>query len=288
MDRIYHRLEEDIKLRGLSDGTCYHYLRQVQLCADYFGCSVSHLADLSDEDLRHYLLHYLHLGTGPAHRKMALAALRFFFGTTLRQPHRLQSLPWPKVPRPLPQILSGTEVLSLFEAISSLPYRTVVMTLYASGLRIREACSLQVGQIDSKRMLIHVQRGKGNRDRYVMLSERLLHALRLYWKQHRPPGPFLFPGHSPGLPITPGSVRRALHCAVSHCGLHKRVTPHILRHSFATHLLESGTDLRVIQALLGHGSIRTTVHYTQVSPLFAARQTSPLDLLGTPAGRVLG
>lgn len=188
MESLYHRFEQDIKLRGLSDGTCYRYLRQVQRCAEYFDCSVSQLADLSDEDLRHYLLHYLNLNTGPGPRKMALAALRFLFGTTLRQPHRLSELPWPKVPQTLPQILSGSEVISLLEALEEPKYRAVVMTLYGSGLRITEACSLQVGQIDSARMLLHVRRGKGHKDRYVMLSPRLLAALRLYWKQTRPPG----------------------------------------------------------------------------------------------------
>ena len=288
MDSLYHRLDEDLKLCSLSDGTREHYLRQVRLCADYFGRPVSGLADLTDEDLRYYLVHHLHLGQGPAGRKMAIAALKFLFGTTLRQPHRLDWLRYPKVPRTLPQILSGSEVLALFEALTSIKYRTVVMVLYGSGLRISEACALQVGQIDSQRMLIHVQRGKGNKDRYVMLSPRLLGALRLYWKQTRPKGPYLFLGKSSDQPLGPGAVRKVLHKAVAHCGLSKRVTPHVLRHSFATHLLESGTELRVIQALLGHSSIRTTVHYTQVSPLFAARQQSPLDLLGTAAGRVLG
>jgi len=286
MDRLYHRLTQDLKLRNLTDGTCFQYLRHIKLCADYFGGSVTSLSDLSDEELRLYVLHQME--AGPAGCKMAIAALKFFFGTTLQKPHRLDWLRYPKVPRSLPSILSGTEVLAIFDALTSLIYRTVVMTLYGSGLRISEACALQVAQLDSQRMLIHVQRGKGNKDRYVMLSPRLLDALRLYWKQTRPPGPYLFPGKIPTQPITPGAVRDALHKAVEKCGLHKRTTPHVLRHSFATHLLESGADLRVIQVLLGHNSIRTTVHYTQVSPLFAARVKSPLDLLGTPAGRVLG
>lgn len=288
MNPLYHRFEEDLKLCGRSDGTRAQYLRHLQRCAAYFRALNSELREVSDEDLRYYLLHHLTSGSGPAARKMAIAALKFFFETTLRQHHRLAWLRYPKMPRTLPTILSGSEVLALLEALTSPTYRTVVMVLYGTGLRISEACALQVSQIDSKRMVLVVRRGKGNKDRVVPLPQRLLDTLRLYWKQTRPPLPYLFPGARPGQPLSPSAVREVLHQAAASCGLQKRVTPHCLRHSFATHLLEIGTDLRVIQALLGHSSIRTTVLYTQVSPLFAARTPSPLDLLGTPKAAVLG
>jgi site-specific recombinase XerD len=288
MNSLYHRCYEDLKLSNRSDGTCAQYVRHLRLCETYFAGLGIALSDASDEDLRYYLLHQWPGGTGVAARKMAIAALKFFFETTLRQPKRLAWLRYPKVPQPLPEILSGTEVQALLTAITSLTYRTVVMVLYGTGLRIAEACALQVRQIDSKRMMLHVQRGKGNKDRYVALPLRLLQTLRLYWQQARPTGPYLFPGQRPDRPLSPDSVRAVLHQATTACGLTKRVTPHVLRHSFATHLLETGTDVRVIQALLGHQSIRTTVRYTHISPLFAARIPSPLDLLGTPRADVLG
>ena len=164
----------------------------------------------------------------------------------------------------------------------------VVTTAYGAGLRVSEACRLQVQDIDGKRGLIHVRLGKGGKDRYVMLSQRLLGLLRQYWVAVRPSGEWLFPGRKPGKPLTPSAVRRALNVAVKAAKLKKRVTVHVLRHSFATHLLETGTDIRLIQVLLGHASIRTTARYAQVSTTHIGRVKSPLDLLGTKQGAVLG
>jgi site-specific recombinase XerD len=219
---------------------------------------------------------------------MHVAALKFLYGTTLRRPEEIVTLPWPKVPHRLPDILSGTEVDQLLGAVEPLFYRAVVMTAYGSGLRISEACSLHVEDVDSKRKLIHVRDGKRARDRYVPLPDRLREFLREYWRQTRPPGPFLFPGAKPGRPISPHSVRNALAKGIRKSGIKKRIKMHTLRHSFATHLLEAGTDIRVIQALLGHASIRTTARYTQVSQQHVGRVTSPLDILGTDKARVLG
>jgi integrase/recombinase XerD len=159
---------------------------------------------------------------------------------------------------------------------------------YGAGLRISEACRLRVEDIDSRRGLIHVRLGKGAKDRYVMLSERLLAVLRRYWQQAHPQGGWLFPGRKPGKSITPHAVDNALTKAMQTLKLKKRVTPHVLRHSFATHLLEAGSDIRLIQVLLGHASIRTTARYAQVSAAHVARTKSPLDLLGTRQGSVLG
>lgn len=194
----------------------------------------------------------------------------------------------PKVPRSLADILSGKEVDALLAAVEPLRSRMVVSTAYGAGVRIDEGCSLPVEDIDSWRMLIHIRRGKGNKDRYVTLPERLLHSLRAYWILERPQGGYLFPGQAPGSDVAHESVCEALRAAVIKCELHKRVTPHILRHCFATHTLESGTDLRIVQALLGHASIRTTALYVRVSKALVARSRSPLDLLGTKNGEVLG
>jgi site-specific recombinase XerD len=244
--------------------------------------------DMGEREIRDFLLDLAFQQKGPETLKMHVASLKFLYATTLRRPEEVVALPWPKVPHRLPDILSGTEVDTLLGAVEPLAYRAVVMTAYGSGLRIKEACALRTDDIDSRRMLIHVRHGKRGRDRYAMLPQRLLALLRLYWRQVTPPRPYLFPGAKPTRPITAAPVRAALKQAIRKAGISKRVTLHSLRHSFATHLLESGTDIRVIQALLGHGSIRSTQRYTQVSKKHVARVQSPLDMLGKDKGHVLG
>ncbi len=219
--------------------------------------------------------------------KVEMAGVRFLFGVTLARPEEVAWMRWPRQPSPLPVVLSGREIVTLLGAISGPLYRAVAMTMYGAGLRISEACMLQVGDVDADRGLLHVRRGKGGRPRFVMLGQRLLVALREYWAANRPPKPYLFPGPDPREPIEPRSVRAAIKAAVTTSGLTKRITPHVLRHSFATHLLESGTDVRVIQRLLGHRSIRTTMMYTQVSRAHLARTKSPLDVLLSPEGQKL-
>ncbi len=171
---------------------------------------------------------------------------------------------------------------------SQLKQRTVVTSLYAAGLRVSVACKLCMDDIDSQRMLIHVRDGKGGRDRFAMLSPQLLQVLRVYWRVERPEPPYLFPGQRSGKTLSPDTVRQTLRRAAARCGITKRVTPHILRHCFGAHMLELGTDIRVLQALLGHRSIRSTQLYVQVSKQLIARTRSPLDVLGTEQGRVLG
>ena len=182
----------------------------------------------------------------------------------------------------------GLLVERLLRTIRSLKHRTILMTAYGAGLRIAEACSLQTSDIDSQRMVIHVHHGKGRKDRCVVLSERLLVCLREYWRQTRPPEPYLFPGSLPGRSITTSAVSRVVKKAVTECRFKKRVTTHTLRHSFATHLLETGEDVRTIQVLLVHSSIRATAQYTKVSTRHVGRTRSPLDLLGTDKGKALG
>jgi site-specific recombinase XerD len=279
----------DLQLRGYQRATILAYGRCVRKFL-LFLRKIRKLADRAGEaEAKEFLLYLVRdREVGPAEHKMHAAALKFFFDATLGKPEVSKAIPLPKVPRSLTDILSGTEVDGLLGALEPLRSRMVVMTAYGAGVRIAEGCSLHVEDIDSKRMLIHVRKGKGNKDRYVMLPERLLQGLRAYWLLERPQGGFLFPGQTPGTHIAHETVREALRAAVIKCDLHKRVTPHVLRHCFATHMLETGTDLRIVQALLGHASIRTTSLYAKVSKALLARTRSPLDLLGTKEGEVLG
>lgn len=279
------RMKADMDLRGFSPTTQRAYL----CCARKF---VAHHRIRPDhlglDDILQFLLHLQHVRkTGPAGRKMYVASLRFLYSHTIHRPEIAVRIPWPKVPKPLPDILSGEEVYRILEAVHLPKHRALLMTMYGAGLRVSEACSLRVEDIDSQRGVLHVRYGKHNRDRYVMLSERLLATLRHYWRVYRPPVPYLFPGKKEGSHITPEPVRQALRKAKDRVGLKKPVTPHLLRHSFATHLLETGTDIRIIQSLLGHSSIETTMRYTRVTRTTAASTKSPLDLLGTPEGAVL-
>jgi site-specific recombinase XerD len=272
-------MAEDLKLRRYKPSTCDKYLRCARAFAAYHRRPPE---QMGIEEVRAFLLHLASEGkVSAATHHQYVAALKFLYATTLKRPEVAVAIPWPKVPHKLPPILSGTEVERLLDAMSSVMYRTIVLTAYGAGLRIDEVCSLGVEDIDSKRHLIHVRDGKHGRDRYVMLSPRVLLALRTYWRATRPEGPKLFPGLKPGSAISHEAVRKALRQAALWCQIRKPVTPHILRHSFATHLLELGTDLRVIQVLLGHKSIRTTARYAQVSQAHVGRTRSPADALGT-------
>ncbi|MBM4369046.1 MAG: site-specific integrase [Deltaproteobacteria bacterium] len=285
MGILRERMKADLVLGGYSPGTQTEYLRHAERFVAHY---MRPPGDLGEAEVRGFLLHQLVVRkVGPATHKMFVAALKFLFTRTLGRPEVVAGIPWPRVPRTLPDILSGTEIETLIEAIGVPGIRAAVMVAYGGGLRISEVCALEPGDIDSLRMLIHVRAGKGRRDRFVMLSSRLLTTLREYWRAVRPPGPGLFVGADRG-PLRGDDLRRALRKAARQCGLTKRVTPHLLRHSFATHLLEAGTDIRVIQVLLGHRSIQTTAGYTRVSARHVGRTQSPLDLLGTPSGDNLG
>lgn len=280
------QMEAEMKLRNFSPRTQQEYLRVVRAFSTRFGKAPE---ELGTQQVREYLLDVRdRRQLSPSTLKVYRAALRFFYASTQGRPEVVAAVGSPKVPRKLPQVLSGSEVEALFGAIRSLKYRAVVMTTYAAGLRISEACQLKPHDIDSTRMLLHVRHGKGGDERCLMLSQRLLAALRAYWRAERPTGPFLFPGSSPHRALTPDSVRRVIKKALGQAGLTKPVTPHMLRHSFATHLLETGADIRTIQVLLGHRSIRTTQIYTHVSQSVVARTKSPMDVLSTQEGRVLG
>jgi len=285
MGTIRDKMTADLDLRGFASTTKKEYLQRAQNFVAFYHRPPT---ELGEREIREFLLHLVNeKKTGSATQHMYVAAIKFLYATTLNRPEEVASIPWPKRPQTLPDILTGEEVEWLFQQIASLKHRAILMTAYGAGLRISEACSLQTSDLDSKRMLIHVHEGKRSKDRYVMLSERLLDVLRTYWKVVRPQGPFLFPGTIPGRSITTSAVQRVLHQVVVQCHFTKRVTAHSLRHSFATHLLEMGTDIRVIQRLLGHSSLQTTARYTKVTERHIGRTTSPLDLIGTKEGEVL-
>ena len=275
MGMVHDRMKDDLKLKNYADGTIKVYLGCARQFVAHFGISP---LKVSEEKIRKYVVEKGREAT-PSTVKMHVAAIRFLYEVTLRRPQLVASLHWPKVPRHLPDILSLEETRRLLDAVESPKHRVILMASYGAGMRIGEACSLMTTDIDSERGLIHIREGKRGRDRYVMLSPVLLAALRAYWTRYRPTPPILFPGEQRGTCITPEAVRDALRQAVEQAGIKKRVTPHMLRHAFATHLLEAGADIRTIQMLLGHSSIRSTALYTQVSVKHIAKVPSPLDRL---------
>lgn len=287
MGQLCQKMEADLKIGGYSKSTQEIYLHYARQYVDHFMKSAEHMGA---SEVRAYLLYCVEeKKISRSVLKQARAALMFLYKVTLNRPIETEWLPTIKQEKKLPVVLSGTEVELILTATKDVQYRAVLSTMYADGLRISEACGLQVEDVDSKRMIITVRGGKGNKDRQVMLSPRLLECLRSYWRIVRPPkNGWLFPGQTPEGHIDSNTVRKVFHLAVEAAGIKKRVTPHTLRHSFATHLLESGTDIRVIQELLGHSRIDMTQIYTHISGAKIAKTLSPFDLLGTKAGEILG
>lgn len=286
MGKLRDQMIEDLQLRDYARRTCKAYVDCARAFVAYHRKPPERMGEL---EIRQFLMHLVETKkAGPATRKMHVAGIKFLYEVTLRRPEVVAAIPWPKAPHGVPEILSGSEVTSLLDAVDSIKHRAVVMTAYGAGLRVSEVCALQVDDIDSKRMTIRVRQGKGNQARYVILPERVLFLLRRYWVIERPKRPWLFAGKQPGCPLSAASVRYHLAAAAKKTGLTKRVTPHVLRHTFATHLLELGTDVRVIQMLLGHRSIRSTVRYTQMTSRILAKTTSPADVLGTPKQKMIG
>jgi len=284
MGELYDRMARDLKLKNLAAPTQREYLR---CCCGFVRYHMKSPRDLGETAIKEYLAHVQLRGLGPETLKMNVAGLKFLYGVTLDRPEVAERLLWPKVPHKKPDILSGTEVVKLLAAVPSVVPGMALTTAYGAGLRVSEVCRLRVEDIDGKRGLIHVRLGKGGKGRYVMLADRLLVELREYWARVRPTGGWLFPGRKKATHLHPSAVNWALRQAVKTVKLKKKVTAHTLRHSFATHLHEAGNDVRIIQVLLGHSSIRTTARYTQVSNKHIASVKSPLDLLGTKKGAVL-
>lgn len=275
MSPLRRRMIEDMTIRNLSPATQRSYLHAVSKFSRYFGRS-PHLLGL--EDVRQYQVHLVSTGISWAALNQIVCALRFFYGVTLGHGEIPERIPYARTPRTLPEVLSADEVVRLLEAVPSLKSRTALTTAYAAGLRVSETVGLKVANIDSSRMVIRVEHGKGCKDRYVMLSTQLLRILRTYWRIARPEH-WLFPGRDATRPIDPQVLYSACRSAGKAAGVGKRVTVHTLRHSFATHLLENGTDIRIIQVLLGHNNLSTTARYTQVSRKTIEQTPSPLDRL---------
>lgn len=277
MGKLQEQMKSDLLLKRYSPHTTHAYLQCIRNFAKHFMRSP---AEMGETEVRQFILHLAR------ERKVSasvhtthVTALKFLYRITLRRPEVVQHLPYPKRPKTLPEVLTMQEVLALFQAIKSATYKAILALAYGAGLRISEVCTLKPTDIDSQRMRIHVRRGKGNRDRYVLLGETMLTLLREYYQKARRKGDYLFPGQKPQTPLTPAAIRKVLKKVAAQAGLSKKITPHTLRHSFATHLLETGYDLRVVQTLLGHASIQTTQRYTHITDRLLSLTRSPLDLI---------
>ena len=277
---LRRRMIEDMTIRKLAPKTQQGYIRTVKDFTAFLGRSPD---TASFEDVRRFQLHLAANGAGAPILNHTVAALRFFFRITLRRSDIIEHTAFIHEPRKLPVVLSPEEVARLLDAAPGLKYRAALSAAYGAGLRAAEVISLKVGDIDSKRMVIRVEQGKGRKDRYVMLSPHLLELLRAWWKAARPQG-WLFPGRDRMQPMTTRQLNRACHAAAHMAEINKRVSFHTLRHSFATHLLEQHTDIRVIQVLLGHAKLENTALYTRVATKTISEVMSPLDHIARKLG----
>jgi site-specific recombinase XerD len=272
---------EDMAMRGLRSDTQRNYVAFVRSFAAFLGRAPD---TATAEDVRRFQIHQRESGVQPPTINCSVSALRFFFTVTLDRADLSRRLVLARYPRKLPPVLSVEEVGQLLEAAPGIKYKAVLGTAYGAGLRVSEVASLKVDDIDSTRMLIRVEQGKGRKDRNAMLSPQLLALLRLWWQEGRRcgvmlPHGWLFPGRSRTDPVSTRQINRAIHEAADAAGIRKRVTPHTLRHSFATHLLEQDVDIRVIQVLLGHSKLDTTALYARVATKTIRSVTSPLERL---------
>ena len=284
MTPLRQRMFQDMQLRNLTPATQREYVHHVAAFAQYFGRSPE---VLDIEAVRQYQLYLLNeRKLSPETINQYISSVKFLYLITLEMPWTDEYFPRVRRPHKLPVVLSQEEVLAFFDHVPSLKYRAALMTSYGAGLRVSEAVALKISDIDSQRQLLRVEQGKGQKDRYAMLSVRLLEVLRRYYRAARPQGVYLFPSWRKDHHLSTGSLQLACREAALRAAIHKRVTVHSLRHAFATHLLENGADIRIIQVLLGHSRIDTTARYAAVSPQVVAATVSPLDKLdhpGTPA-----
>jgi site-specific recombinase XerD len=276
MARFRDQFERDLQIRGYARNTIKSYMYCVRELVKHF---MRPPDELTIEDINEFQLHLT------KQRKVAWStfniyvfAIRMFFLVTLKKDWEITAIPYQKTGRKLPVVLNGAELNALFRSVSNIKHRAILMTTYSAGLRVSEVVHLQVSDIDSERMVIRVDQGKGNKDRYVPLSERLLPVLRQYWRAVRP-SHWLFPGQKPNKPLCRSSVGQFVREARKRAGIIKNVSVHSLRHSFATHMLEGGTDIRTIQRLLGHRSLSSTMIYTHVAKNYVNQAGSPLDSL---------
>jgi site-specific recombinase XerD len=281
---LRQRMIDDLRMRKLSPKTQSAYIRAVRNFTQYLGRSPD---TATAEELRNYQLHLVDAGTSPMSLNAAIMGLKFFFDITLDRGELMARMQPVRIPHKLPVVLSKEEVGRLIAACGSLKHQTVLSVAYGTGLRASEVAALKVTDIDSERMTLRVEQGKGHKDRYAMLSPVLLERLRVWWRVARAQGKmldggWLFPGMNPIDPISTRQLNRAIHAAADAAGIDKRVSMHTLRHSFATHLLEQKVDIRIIQVLLGHKRLDTTVIYTQVATDLLREVISPLETLRTP------
>ena len=283
MTPLRQRMIEDMRIRNFATTTQRSYIHYVAHFAKYFHHSPDEL-DL--EAVRQYQLYLSQeRKLSPQSINTFVSAVQFLYLVTLEMPWDKHDFPRARLDEKLPVVLAPGEIQPFLDHIHGVKHRAILLTCYGAGLRIAEAIALRPSDIDSQRMLLRVEHGKGGKDRYAMLSPCLLEVLRAYFRLLRPSKPWLFPSWRPDKHVTAGAVQTACREAWKRSGLGKRVTPHMLRHSFATHLLEAGVDTRVIQALLGHSRIDTTARYTAVSPATIGKTKSPLDLLLKPPKR---
>ena len=279
MGKFYDLMDRELRIRGFAESTRITYLERMKGLVRHF---MKPPDELGPEEIKQYLLL---LATNRQLKWSTFnlygCAFRFFSRQVLRVPWDFKvDIPYQRSGKRLPVVLSGEEVVKLLDGTNTLKHRAILMTLYAAGLRVSEALHLRPADIDSQRMMIRVAQGKGRKDRYVMLSSKLLETLRRYWREerlHERPDTFLFPGKKPDVPLTRDTVEWAFAAAQRHAGIAKRVSPHSLRHSFATHLLERGVNIRIIQKLLGHRSLGSTEIYTHVAQTYIRDTKSPLD-----------
>jgi integrase/recombinase XerD len=278
---LRRRMIEDMSMRKFAPKTQHDYVQRVKDFAAFLGRSPD---AAQAEDVRRFRLHLTSSGTGAPKINATVSALRFFFKITLDRPDLAKHLSFVREPRKVPVVLSPEEVARFLEAAPGTKYKAALSIAYGAGLRVSEVVALKVSDIDSKRMILRVEQGKGGKDRHAMLSPVLLELLRDWYRIARPQG-WLFSGQNPTNPMTTRQLTRACHAAAHMAGITKRVTPHTLRHSFATHLLEQNIDIRVIQVLLGHAKLETTALYTRVATNTIREVMSPLDRL-TPLIRM--
>jgi site-specific recombinase XerD len=269
------RMIEDMTMRNFVEKTRNDYIRHVRTFTAFLGRSPE---TATAEDLRRFQLRQTQTGVRPASINGSVAALRFFFTVTLDRPEMARHLTFVREPRKIPVVLSPEEVARLLEAAPGPKYKAALSAAYGAGLRVSEVVALKVSDVDSQRLLLRVEQGKGRKDRFAMLSPKLLELLRDWYRIARP-AIWLFPGRDPMLPMTTRQFNRAVHAAAEMAAIKKRVTPHTLRHSFATHLLEQNTEVRLIQVLLGHAKLDTTALYAQVATNTIRAVTSPLERL---------